>query len=56
MLTDTFMPTVPPLLLAPPAVDDAFSSAMLRRISTSDFGALIVAAPRYVTPAKIVQS
>jgi hypothetical protein len=34
----------------------SFNMAMLRWISASDLGAFIAAAPKYVTPANIVQS
>lgn len=42
--------------LIPWSVLCSLRMAILRCISASDFGAFIVAAPRYVTPEKIVHS
>lgn len=47
MLTDTFMPF---------DCECEFISLIFRSISFSDLGALILAEPRYVTPANSVQS
>lgn len=47
MLTDTFSPTV---------CECVFISLIFRKISFSDFGALIFTEPKYVTPANSVQS
>lgn len=49
MLTDTLIPTEL-------ASEASCKLAILRCTSIIDFGASIVAAPRYLTPAKIVQS
>lgn len=42
--------------LIPWSVLCSLSMVILRCISTSDLGAFIAAAPKYVTPEKIVQS
>lgn len=43
-------------ILIPWSILCSLRMAMFRCISASDFGAFIVAAPRYVTPEKIVHS